>query len=179
MRIKYDMNDNYFKCYNESQGIIAKRSDIIKNPKIKLHGYIERGFIHLFLIFIILIFFAVTTYIITENVDFNLLYKISSVLLGLIFLYFGIFLISYSFENKKIHSGELEVDAEGIKDYSDTGMVIGFSWNNIKAIVIKKHTITILTDSQIYIFMDIEYKDRLLLAIERYNKDLLIIDKTK
>ena len=179
MRIKYDMNNNYFKCYNESQGIIAKRDDIIRNPKIKLHGYIERGIIHLLLMAILLGFVAVASYLMTGSIDVKTMTLIASILIGLIVIYYIMFLISYSVENKKNHSGSLEVDAEGIKDYSDTGMVIGFSWDNIKAVVIKKHTVNILTDSSIYIFIDIAYKDRLLLAIERYNQDLLIIDKTK
>jgi len=179
MRIKYDMNNNYFKCYNESQGIITKRNEIIKNPKIKLQGYLERGLVYSILICFLLIFTAVSSYIITGFFDVKRLIEMTCILFGFMAFYFAMFFVSYSVENKKTHSGELEVDVEGIKDYSDTGMVIGFSWKNIKAIVIKKHTISILTDSPIYIFMDIEYKDRLLLAIERYNKDLLIIDKTK
>ena len=73
----------------------------------------------------------------------------------------------------------MEVDAEGIKDFSSDGMIVGFGWDNIKAVVIKKHTINILTDNSIYFFIDVKYKDRLLLAIERYNPNLLIIDKTK
>lgn len=179
MRIKYDMNSNYFKCYNESQGIITKREEIIKNPKIKLQGYLERGIIYLILVCFVIAFTAISSYIITESLDVRRLIEMTCVLLGFMAFYFAMFFVSYSVENKKIHSGELEVDAEGIKDFSDSGMIIGFGWNNIKAVVIRKHTISILTDSPIYIFMDIEYKDRLLLAIERYNKDLLIIDKTK
>ena len=87
--------------------------------------------------------------------------------------------IGYFVENRKKHVGNLEIDADGIRDLSDSGMVVGFSWNNIKGIVIKKHTINIITDNSIYFFIDITYKERLLIAIERYNKDLPIIDKTK
>ena len=179
MRIKYDMTKNYFKYYNESPGVIANKDEIIKNPKIKVYNYIERGIINVMLILLAIIFSIINTYIIGENILSKILIAISLILLIIMLLYFLVFYISYSVENKRKHIGSLEVDAEGIKDYSDDGMIVGFSWNNIKAVVIKKHTINILTDNTIYFFIDIKYKERLLLAIDRYNKDLLIIDKTK
>jgi len=179
MRIKYDMTDNYFNCYNESQGIIVNKDDIIRNPKFKLHNYIEKGIINVLLIFVILIVSNLIFYIIGENIITKILNILSFIMLILMVLYFLMFYIGYSVEKRRKHIGALEVDADGIKDYSDDGMVIGFSWDNIKAVVIKKHTINILTDGTIYFFIDVKYKDRLLLAIERYNKDLLIIDKTK
>ena len=43
MRIKYDMNDNYFKCYNEAQGIFTNKNSLVKNPKKKVKGYIQTG----------------------------------------------------------------------------------------------------------------------------------------
>ena len=179
MRIKYDMTDNYFKCYNESQGIIVNKDEIIKNPKFKLYNYIEKGIINIVLIIIIFICSRILSYMIGSNIITKILDIICIISLLLMVLYFLIFYIGYSIEKRRIHVGNLEVDAEGIKDFTADGLVVGFSWDNIEAIVIKKHTINILTDNSIYLFMDVKYKDRLLLAIDRYNKDLLIIDKTK
>lgn len=179
MRIKYDMTDNYFKCYNESQGIIVNKDEIIKNPKFKLYNYIEKGIINIILILIIFICSRILSYMIGSNIMSRILDIICIVSFGLMILYFVVFYIGYSIEKRRKHFGNLEVDAEGIKDFSADGMVIGFSWDNIKAVVIKKHTINILTDNSIYFFIDVKYKERLLIAIERYNPNLLIIDKTK
>lgn len=179
MRIKYDMDENYFKCYNESQGIIVNKNEIIKNPKFKLYNYVEKGLINILLIIIILICSKVLEYMLGPNIFTRILELISNVSLGLMILYFVLFYFGYSIEKGRKHEGYLEVDSEGIKDFSSDGMVVGFSWENIKAVVIKKHTINILTDNSIYFFIDITYKERLLIAIERYQPNLLIIDKTK
>lgn len=179
MKIKYDMTKNYFKYYNESQGIMMVKDEILKKPKSRLYSYTERGIINLLLILL----FAIISRILYYFDNNNVLTKVLNVMLIIAFiflvLYFVIFYISYFVENRKKHIGNLEIDANGIRDLSDSGMVIGFSWNNIKGIVIKKHTINIITDNSIYFFIDITYKERLLIAIERYNKDLPIIDKTK
>lgn len=179
MKVKYDMTDNYFKCYNESQGIIVNKNEILRNHKFKLYSYIEKGFINIMLILIVLICSRLMFYLIGDNLISNILNVISFIFLILMVLYFIMFYISYSVEKRRKHVGYLEIDAEGIKDYSEDGMIVGFSWSNIKGIVINKHTINILTDNSIYFFIDIKYKERLLIAIERYNQNLTIIDKTK
>ena len=179
MKIKYDMTKNYFKYYNESQGILLSKDEILKKPKSRLYSYTERGIINLLLIFLFAIISRILYYFNINNVItkvLNIMLILASIFLV---LYFVIFYIGYFVENRKKHIGNLEIDADGIRDLSDSGMVVGFSWNNIKGIVIKKHTINIITDNSIYFFIDITYKERLLIAIERYNKDLPIIDKTK
>ena len=179
MRIKYDMSDNYFKCYNESQGVIMNKNEILKNPNIKLYSYIGKGIINILLIVLIFISSRIIKYIDNSSLIVKILDVIVIISLILVILYFIVFYVSYLVEKRRKHVGNLEVDAEGIKDFSDNGMIIGFGWDNIKAVVIQKHTINIITDEPIYLFIDIKYKDRLLIAIERYNDKLLIIDKTK
>ena len=179
MKIKYDMTDNYFKCYNESQGIMMAKDEILKNPKSKLYTYIEKGVINLLLIVLVLILSRILYYFDNSNGITKILDIICLISTCLLVLYFFIFFTGYLVEKRRKHVGNLEVDATGIKDLSDNGMIIGFSWDNIKAVVIKKHTVNIITDSSIYLFMNVRYKDRLLNAIERYNPTLPIIDKSK
>lgn len=178
MKIKYDMNKNYFRCYNESQGVMMAKNEILKNPKAKIYNYVEKGIINILLVVIIYILSKILLFFDNTNMIVKMLNIIVIIALCLIILYFLVFFIGYFVEKSKNHIGNLEVDATGIKDLSDSGMIVGFTWDNIKALVIKKHTINIITDSSIYLFIDITYKERLLKAIERYNPDLTIIDKT-
>lgn len=179
MRIKYDMTNSYFKCYNESQGVMIAKEEILRNPKAKLYTYIGKGFVHTLLIFFIWILSKILyVYDNTNNIT-KVLDGFCVIALILICLYYFIFITGYLVEKRKKHIGNFEVDITGIKDISDNGTIIGFSWNNIKAVVIKKHTVNIITDSSIYLFMNIKYKDRLLNAINRYNPNLPIIDKSK
>lgn len=179
MKIKYDMSKNYFKYYNESQGIMLSKNDILKNPKSNIYSYTTKGIVNLLLVVLICIISRILYYFDNTNIITKLLNLVVVLSLILISLYFIVFYIGYFVENKKKHIGNLEIDAIGIKDLSDNGMIVGFTWDNIKAIVIRKNTINIITDSSIYFFIDITYKERLLKAIERYNKELLIIDKSK
>lgn len=179
MKIKYDMTKNYFKYYNESQGIMISKNEILKNPKSKLYSYTEKGIINLLLVILTGILSKILYYLGNNGIVTKVLNIIVIIALLLLLLYFTVFYIGYFIENRKKHVGNLEIDADGIRDLSDNGMVVGFSWNNIKAIIIRKHTINIITDNSIYFFIDVTYKERLLIAIERYNKDLLIIDKSK
>jgi len=179
MKIKYDMSDNYFKCYNESQGVILSKDEIIKNPAMKIYNYIEKGVITVILTLVLLFILFLSINIIGNNVFIKTTIVICFIILLLMIIYFLIFYISYSVEKRREHIGFLEIDSEGIKDFSSDGIIIGFNWDNIKAIVIKKNTINVLTTNSIYFFIDIKYKERFLLALERYNKNILIIDKTR
>ena len=72
--------------------------------------------------------------------NFDIISKIINIIaviaLCLLVLYYVLFFIGYLVEKNKIHVGNLEVDNEGIKDFSESGTIIGFSWDNIKAVVI-------------------------------------------
>jgi hypothetical protein len=176
MKIKYNIDNNYFKCYDESQGVMLIKGEILKKPSIKVYNYIEKGIINLFFIIIMFItslFFKVFN----MSMPFKIFLVLAIISFILLICYFMIFYIGYLVEKNKVHIGNLEVDATGIKDLSDSGTIIGFSWNNIKAVVIKKHSICIIADSPISLFIDIEHEERFLNAINRYNPDLPIIDK--
>ena len=50
-----------------------------------------------------------------------------------------------------------------------------FKWNRIAGVVIKEYSVTILTKGSVYFFFDIKEKDKILKAIKKYNKDILVI----
>lgn len=178
MRIKYNMSNNYFKCYNEFQGILLSRNEVLKK-NYKPHNYIERGIINLISLLFMFLISKFLYYIDNNNIFTKILDVLIILILCIMVLYFVLFFVGYFSEKRKVHIGNLEIDSEGIKDFSSSGTIIGFSWKNIKAIVIKKNTINIITDGTLFIFIDITYKDRFLNAINRYNPNLPIIDNSR
>ena len=177
MKIKYNMNYNYLRCYDEAQGVVIAKDEIIRKPNMKVYNYLEKGIIGIMLITIIYLLTRLLYFVDGSIAIIKTLNIMTIVSFALLALYFIIFFIGYLAEKSKNHAGSLEVDAVGIKDISDNGVIVGFKWDNIKMIVIKKHTINIITDNTIYLCIDVEHLDRLLNAINRYNPDLLIIDK--
>ena len=48
------------------------------------------------------------------------------------------------------------IDKEGITNFSFYNIKMVFNWDKIKAIVVKKNSVTILTDTPIYLYFDKE-----------------------
>lgn len=177
MRIRYDNKKNYFKHYNISQGIIQSKGEIINNPQNKVSGYIGKGIY--FLIFILLIFLAskILKHFFTNKIIFNVISISSVVFLVLTALYFLMFIFGYLSEIKKSKSGQLIIDKEGIKCLTDDGIMTGVKWEKILGVVIINSTITIITSSPFFFFVDISLKDKLLTTINDYKKNIKVIDK--
>ena len=83
---------------------------------------------------------------------------------------------SYNFKKKNNFENTIILDEEGLTDKSFYGIKITITWDKIKAFVIKKHTITVITDTSLYFFFDIKEKDQVLKAIDKYSKNTLIIE---
>ena len=71
---------------------------------------------------------------------------------------------------------EILINEDGITDKSFYDIKINLNWSKIKALVIKKKTLTFLTDTSLYFFFDINEKGTIIKAINKYNKDLPIIE---
>lgn len=174
MNIEYDLNQNYFKCYNEAQGVILNRKKIIKNPKKRITTYLGNAsllFIEILAIFLICLMVDRTGYL-TKFAYFMLYFAIFATFIYLISFYY-----SYSLEKKKNHSGTLKFSSEGITDEAFDGTIVTMKWDKIQALVIKKYTLTFITDSQIFFFINISLKKEILEALNKYNDKLLIIEK--
>ena len=174
MNIDYDLNENYFKCYNEAQGIILNRKKILKNPKRRITTYLGNAgllFLEIMLIFFICFFVDRTGYL-TKFAYALLYFSIFSTTIYLLSFYY-----SYFLEKKKNHSGTLKFSSEELTDECIDGTIVTMKWDKIKALVIKKHALTFVTESQIFFFVNVTLKKEVLNAIKKYNNKLLIIEK--
>lgn len=174
MNIEYNLNENYFKCYNEAQGVILNRKKIIKNPKKRITTYLGNAgllCLEIIIIFIICLVVDRTGYL-TKLAYCMLYFAIFAVFIYLISFYY-----SYFLEKKKNHSGTLKFSSDGITDEALDGTIVTMKWDKIQALVIKKHTLTFITDSQIFFFVNISLKKEILAALKKYNNKLLIVEK--
>lgn len=177
MKIEYNMNDSYLKCYNEAQGIVSNKKKMYKNPKKRIRSYFINGIIfNIEMISLILILKLMELY-----GDDLTIYV--SLILGLTLftdvIYIFSFCINYSMQKNKDHSGILEFNEKGITDLSNTGIIVTMPWNKIEALVFGKYTATILTNEQLFYFINVSAKEKLVEAVQKYNDKLLIIDKSK
>ena len=177
MQIQYDLTKGYFNYYNESQGIMIYRNKLLKNNNIKIHSflmYLVKNVVFLLLPFA----FDICFYLIDpENLFSKLLNILLCILIFLLIFYFFLFYIGYLKEKKKARNGILLFGEKGITDNINEKNV-HIKWKNIKALVIHKYTLTFLTDKNIYFMINVENKEKVLKAIDKYNKQLKIIDRS-
>lgn len=165
MKIETKLNNNFFKIYDEARSVATHRKEIIKSQKANKLSYSEE----VLLVFatIILISMILKTY------------KIELIILDILYLIINIvrFISSYKFRKKQNFKNKIVIDEKGITDISSFKNVeILFKWDKIKAAVIKKNSLTILMDSNIYFYFDIKEKDTIIKEIKKYKKDMPIIN---
>lgn len=173
MEIKYDLTKNYFKYFNESQGVFIKRNNLKDNTKVT--NYITY-FIYNIILSIVVYFINVIFLFHKFNILYTLIEFICFILFFLsIFCIINFFCI-YMNSKKSIHKGIIKIDEFGITDYSEDKINIGFNWDRIKNIVVSKNCITIIQDSNlpIIIFINIEHIEKLEKAVQKYNKKMNI-----
>jgi len=173
MEIKYDLTKNYFKYFNESQGIFIKRNTLKDNQKIL--GYLE--FFTKNILISIVVFIINVLVLFNKNNFFYTIFEFICFMLFFLSTFCIInFLCIYMNSRKNIHKGIIKIDEFGITDYSEDGVNIGFSWDNITKIVVSKNTITIIQSSNfpIIIFVNIEHIKELEKELKKYNKNIKI-----
>lgn len=173
MKIKSDMKKNYLKCYNEAKGVAVNKKRIIKNKTAKVPTYFQTVLITIILHIIFIIIFL----LIDKS---NIMATIFITLLILYILYAILRTIwSYNFKKKKEFINSIIIDEKGLTDSSFYNITINLNWSKLKAVVVKKHTITILTDTNLYFFFDIKEKEEIYKAIKKYNNNITIIEEDK
>ena len=175
--IKYDISTNYFKCYNESQGIMINKNRVLKKKNGKVFGYLEHGLILLLYVFAISICSKIIWLIDSESIFSEIISFFIPLALILVIIYYVSFVIFYHHEKKKTHRGKLIFDEEGITDITEENIKVGLPWENILGVVTTKNTVTIITNKPVYFFVGIEEKENIIKAIEKYQENLLIIKK--
>lgn len=174
--VKYDMSKNYFTCYNESQGIMGSKKKILRKKQLNIQGYLQQGILMIIYTLLISICSKVLWYLDNENLFVDFLDIIIAICIVLIVVYYVAFLIAYLFERKKTHKGELKITEDGITDISEEKVTVGLPWNEISALVVSKNTVTVVTKSPVYFFVNNDSKDKLIKAVKKYREDLEIIE---
>lgn len=177
--IHYDMSNNYIACYNEAYGVAINRKKLIKHPTAATYSYTYYGFIYLWLTIILHLVTYITYRILGYTPFICFLSNIVSIFYFCIALYFLIYIIRVCCSKCRKRKGSFEVDKRGIIDSTFDGIKILFEWKKIKMVIIKKYTITILTDTPIFFFVNKEIEPILIPALKAYNKEIIIIKKNK
>ncbi len=169
MKIKCDLSKNYFKIYNEAKTASRNKKSILKSHKIPNISYgMEIILLSTLLLFLSLMFFL-NKYLVIGIV---LLTIDISYVLYLILKYLIIYNIRYkvNFENTIIF------DEEGLTYSAFYDIKMTFKWSKIKAIVIQKHSLTILTDTPIYFYLNKECLEKVLKVVDEYAPKTLVLE---
>lgn len=171
MEIKSNMKTSYLKNYNEAKGIVVNKKRVLKYKTNKVPTYLTSALITIILLSIFLILFSI--------IDTSKIFK--TIFLVLLILY-----ISYSIlrtigsvllkKNQIDLINTIIIDDNGITDNLFYKIKITISWDKIPAVVVKKHTVTFLTDTSLFFFFDIKNKEELLKLVKKYSKNTLIIE---
>ena len=162
MEIENKVGKNFFKCFNEARGVALAKRRLFKNKKSKTFTYLDNVLMILILLLLISILFLLipSLHIFAYILVLIVLLSILSNVIYLLYVYFI---------RKNKHMGKTIIDDNGITNDSFQNIKMIFSWDKIKMMIVKKYSITILTDTSCYFFFDISY----------YDKENLIVENTK
>ena len=171
MEIKSNMKKTYLRNYNEAKGIAVNKKRVLKHKTNKVPTYLESALITILLLLICSIIFSI--------IDKSNIFKALFPVLLIIYITYAITrtIISIYLKKDQIDLiNTIKIDEEGITDKSFYKIKINISWDKIPAVVIKKHTITFITDTQLFFFFDIKNKEEILKLVKKHSKNTLIIE---
>ena len=171
MEIKSNMKKTYLRNYNEAKGIVVNKKRVLKHKTNKVPTYLTSALITITLLSICTILFSI--------IDSSNIFK--TIFLVLLITYISYSIIrtigSILLKNNQIDLiNTITIDENGITDKSFFKIKINLSWDKIKAVVVKKYTVTFITDTQLYFFFDIKDKEEILKQVKKYSKETLIIE---
>ncbi len=170
MEIKSNMKKTYLRNYNEAKGIAVNKKRVLKHKTNKVPTYLTSVIITITLLLLCTIIFSI--------IDTSNIFKYYFLISLIIYITYSIIRTISSILLKKNQIdliNTITIDEEGITDKSFFKIKINISWDKIPAIVIKKHTVTFLTDTQLFFFFDINHKDEIIKLVKKYSKNTLII----
>ncbi len=168
MEFNCKIDKNFWSCFNEARGVALFKRSVLNSKKKLIPTYL--GFI-LFLLGVVLglgILFSFFT-------KLKWLFYLFFLLAILIVLSHFFYLIEIFYYHHKL-AGKTIIDEKGITNNSYRNITIIFNWNKIKAIVITKHAVTILTDTPYYFFFSNDQKEELLKVVKKQKKEKLVLD---
>ena len=181
MKFNYNIKNNFFKVYNIVNGVYMMKNALKKHPDKKVKGYLFYMLSLLLIIFLCFLIICVFIGLNSSEVDYEKNIKIPTKIFSYLFcvplLLLLIFMIGYWTENKRFKKGTLVVEDDGLLDYSD-GMTLKYDWNKIDFVFFQKDLVIIIPkDTFIIMYMTLKNPNRLLSAIKKKNKDILLIDQ--
>lgn len=171
MEIKSNMKKTYLRNYNEAKGIVVNKKRVLKHQTNKVPTYLTSALITIVLLSLCLTIFSI--------IDQSNIFKTIFLVLLIVYISYSILRTIASVLLKKNQIdliNTITIDENGITDKSFFKIKINISWNKIKAVVIKKYTVTFITDTQLYFFFDIKHKEEILKLVKKYSKDTPIIE---
>lgn len=173
MIIKCNLKNHYFRYFNEARGVALRRNKLLKNNKtlvLKYSDYI------LIIDLVLIILIGISCYI--ESIEafiFGMMLLVLTIVFN-VYVFINTLAI-VRFRKKNNYDGEIVLSKEGLSNSSFYGIKLTFEWKKIKAIVVMKKTVIILTDTPIYFYQSLENKDVIIEGIRKFKKDILIVNK--
>ena len=174
MKIKTDISKNFFACFDEARGFAVNKKKILKTKNAKVFTYMQGKCFN-----VVILLLVGCLFIVLSDINRNL-FILSCLFCFIATIYFVEALINlwivYQIRKKENFSNTIKIDKNGITDESYHGIKMIFSWDKISALIVGKHTITILTDTPVYFYFNISAKEEVLKAIDKYEKKEKIVD---
>lgn len=175
MKIKYDISKKSYDLFNESQGIVTFRNDILKNI-YNIKTYTEQCKKYILILIIILGITLIFNLISPYSIFTKILWFLFAMMAAIVTMFIFVFIYSYNQYKSLKHSGEIQFSKNGILDISDSGVRTGVTWELVDFIVITDTIIVILTKTNFYYHFDQELIDDILIAVNKYCPNIKILD---
>jgi len=164
--------------YHEILSVVLNYYKVRKNPYKKVNLIIP--FLKILLFCILLMSFFIILYTLIQKPLNLFTYFIQTFIKGLFFLI--LFLFFFNLILKKSLKSKLSVviDDTGIEQRVNDKQDLKIQWNNIKVIIINKHSICVIPNSAKLglLGLDIIHKEEFLSALFHFNKQNLILDNS-
>ncbi len=169
--MKIDMKfKNYFRSFNEAEGVAMARKLILKSRNPQVTTYLQNFLLIFFFVLLTSIYLLVFGY-------YEVFYLVF--FMDLIFLFLNIFyMLERTIRGNSI-DGETSITKNGIVNNTYKNIEMHFSWDLIDAVVVKKYSVTILTNTACYFFFDISQKDKIVDLLKKYKHEDLLVEKNK
>ena len=173
MKITCDLSEHFFEVYDEAKGIAIHRSKIIKTGKVPRLTYLEEFFIS---VFVLLILAFILLMIPQEVTYYGALFLILVTIIYMIVTILQLIWISF-IRLRQSYKGSIVINQEGLINQSYYGIKMTFAFKKIKAVVVGKHAVTILTDTPCYFYFPKSKEESIVKAFAKYNPKTPILKK--
>ena len=173
MKIKCN-SDNFFKIYNDMQGVSNRFYKIKKGKKVRVHNYTYYAKIMAILVIFIFLFpliFRVYNFFIKI-----LITKVSPFIITFLILYLLLFHIGYYYAKKRL-GGEVHLSLKGIKDVDKTNLSVYVPWDLVDYVYVGEYGIYFFVKRHIIIFLDIKYQEQVINYLKKEKINILIYRK--